>query len=184
MFRNNEHLPDDILTAILNNFSKIFSFEERKKNDKLYILLYFKEGESFDIEKMTDDFITFFVAGQETTANALSFCFLELGKNPDIVRKAREEIDRVLGNRTELTFNDINELKYCLAIFKEALRLFPPIVNVIRENQEKFMIGGYEIPKKTFIVVSFSSSFFLIQLDDFLFTKKNDLKVFYVYECA
>lgn len=104
---------------------------------------------------MTDDFITFFVAGQETTANALSFCFLEIGKNPEILRKAREEIDRVLGNRTELTFSDISELKYCLAIFKEALRLFPPIVNVIRENQEKFMIGDYEIPKKTFIVVKF-----------------------------
>lgn len=108
---------------------------------------------------MTDDFITFFVAGQETTANALSFCFLEMGKNPEIAKKAREEVDRVLGKRNEVTFNDINELKYCLAIFKEALRLFPPIVNVIRENQENMIINGYVIPKKTFIVVRYFLTF-------------------------
>lgn len=110
---------------------------------------------------MTDDFITFFVAGQETTANALAFCFLEMGKNPEIAKKAREEVDRVLGKRNEVTFNDINELKYCLAIFKEALRLFPPIVNVIRENQENMIINGYVIPKKTFIVVRYIFNLYL-----------------------
>jgi cholesterol 24(S)-hydroxylase len=36
---------------------------------------------------MVDDFMTFFLAGQETTANTLAFCFLELGKNKDIVNK-------------------------------------------------------------------------------------------------
>jgi cholesterol 24(S)-hydroxylase len=53
---------------------------------------------------MTDDFVTFFVAGQETTANTLAFCFLELGKNPSLVEKAREEIDRVLGRELKSTF--------------------------------------------------------------------------------
>lgn len=36
---------------------------------------------------MIDDFMTFFLAGQETTANALAFCFQELGKHPEIVKK-------------------------------------------------------------------------------------------------
>lgn len=39
------------------------------------------------MEDMIDDFITFFVAGQETTANALAFCFLELARNPLVVQK-------------------------------------------------------------------------------------------------
>lgn len=103
---------------------------------------------------MTDDFITFFVAGQETTANALSFCFLEMGKNPEIVKKAREEIDRVLGQRTEVTYQDVNELKYCSGIFKEALRLYPPAVNISRCSSEKIEINGYEIPKNTFMTVN------------------------------
>jgi cytochrome P450 len=39
------------------------------------------------MEPLIDDFITFFNAGQETTANALAFCFLELGKNPRVLKK-------------------------------------------------------------------------------------------------
>ena len=102
-----------------------------------------------DMEKMTDDFVTFFVAGQETTANTLSFCFLELGKNPEIVRKAREEIDRVLGERTEVTFQDINDLKYCSAIFKEALRLYPPAPQLFRYTPEEVTIQEIKVPKST-----------------------------------
>lgn len=40
-----------------------------------------------EIEDMIDDFITFFIAGQETTANALAFCFMELARNPLVIEK-------------------------------------------------------------------------------------------------
>ena len=103
---------------------------------------------------MTDDFVTFFVAGQETTANTLSFCFLEISKNPELVKKAREEIDRVLGERTEVTYQDVSELKYCQAIFKESLRLFPPVTAVIRLTPEDININGVNVPKSTEIWVN------------------------------
>ena len=45
------------------------------------------EDDGIDLDLMIDDFATFFVAGQETTANSLAFCFLELGKNKDIFYK-------------------------------------------------------------------------------------------------
>lgn len=106
---------------------------------------------------MTDDFMTFFVAGQETTANTLAFCILELGKNPKLVEKAREEIDRVLGERTNVTYQDVNELKYCTAIFKESLRLYPPVTALCRVNEHKLNINGYDVPEKTPIFVNFVS---------------------------
>lgn len=102
-----------------------------------------------DVEKMIDDFVTFFVAGQETTANALAFCFMELGKNPEIIKKARHEIDRVLGERTEVTFKDFSDLKYCAAIFKEALRLYPPLPQVFRFTPEEITIRGFRVPKNS-----------------------------------
>lgn len=102
---------------------------------------------------MVDDFVTFFVAGQETTANALAFSFLEMGKNPEIARKARDEIDAVLGKRAQVTYQDLTELKYCSAIFKEALRLYPPATNVSRMSSEKMEINGYQIPQNTFMIV-------------------------------
>ncbi len=46
-----------------------------------------KGEEKIDLEIMVDNFLTFFIAGQETTANALSFSFLEIGKNPEILKK-------------------------------------------------------------------------------------------------
>ena len=98
---------------------------------------------------MTDDFITFFGAGQETTANTLSFSFQEIFRHPEIAQKAREEIDRVLGERTEVTFQDASELKYCTAIFKEALRLFPPAPSVNRFATEEVDIHEIKIPKNT-----------------------------------
>ena len=106
-----------------------------------------------DIESMTDDFITFFVAGQETTANTLAFCFLELGRNPEIMKKAQEEIDRVLGKRTEVSYQDVTDLKYCSGIFKEALRLYPPAASIGRKIKDKMSICGYELPKDSDIFV-------------------------------
>lgn len=47
---------------------------------------YFKEGE-IDLEELVDDFVTFFGAGQETTANTLAFAVMELGLNPDIFER-------------------------------------------------------------------------------------------------
>jgi cholesterol 24(S)-hydroxylase len=46
-----------------------------------------KENTSFDLEDMIDNFLTFFVAGQETTANTLAFVFLELGRNDRVLKK-------------------------------------------------------------------------------------------------
>ena len=114
----------------------------------------FIEDQELDIEAMVDDFITFFVAGQETTANALAFCFLELGKHPEIVEKAREEIDRVLGERTDVTYQDVTDLKYCSALFKESLRLFPPIPQISRKiNNNNMTINGFKIPKDSVVLV-------------------------------
>ena len=45
------------------------------------------EKEEFGIEDLVDDFATFFVAGQETTANTLAFCFMEIARNPEVLRK-------------------------------------------------------------------------------------------------
>ena len=112
-------------------------------------MLIIKEDDQLDLEAMIDDFITFFIAGQETTANTLAFCFLELGKRPEIAIKAREEVDRVLGDRTDMNYQDVTDLKYCSAIFKEALRLYPPASLVTRQAIDSITIKGIKIPSDT-----------------------------------
>jgi cytochrome P450 len=60
----------------------------------------------------------------------------------------------VLGERTEITFEDIHELKYCSSVFKETLRLWPPAPNVIRVTSEPMVIEGYHIPANTSVLVN------------------------------
>ena len=69
--------------------------------------------------------------------------------------RAREEVDRVLGARTEITYQDVNELKYCSSIFKESLRLFPPADALQRETVDEMIINGYNIPPNTNVIVKF-----------------------------
>jgi len=107
------------------------------------------------MEDMIDDFITFFVAGQETTANTLAFCFIEIAKNPLVAKKLREEIDSVLGDRNEVTNEDLTKLKYVSSVIKETLRLWGPAEGPAREvDVYDFEINGFNIPNGSIIASS------------------------------
>jgi len=73
---------DQILARI-----KLLQDNLHTPSDLLSITLKMYENESVDLEDLIDDFVTFFVAGQETTANTLAFCFLELARNQQVVKK-------------------------------------------------------------------------------------------------
>jgi len=57
-------------------------------------------------------------AGSETTSQALNNCMVGLLSNPDAVKKAHEELDRVIGNDRTPTFDDEKDLLYIRAIVK------------------------------------------------------------------
>ncbi|XP_028039903.1 cytochrome P450 6B5-like [Bombyx mandarina] len=70
----------------------------------------------------------FYVAGADTTANAIHFILLELSANPHVLNKLHAEIDTVLPKGTEvLTFEDIDRLTYMDMVISEAMRKYPPI---------------------------------------------------------
>uniref|UniRef100_A0A8C6SL71 Cytochrome P450 family 46 subfamily A member 1 n=1 Tax=Neogobius melanostomus TaxID=47308 RepID=A0A8C6SL71_9GOBI len=123
--QNGEEVPRDILTQII-------------KSDKI--------ANTKDEEFMLDNFVTFFIAGQETTANQLAFCLMELGRHPDILEKLKKEIDDVLGMKREITYDDLGNLTYLTQVLKETLRMYPTITGTSRELPEDMVIGGIHIP--------------------------------------
>ncbi len=129
--KNKDYVPNDILSAILDNW----------------------KSDNIDIEMLIDDFVTFFIAGQETTAKALAFCFYEMGRNRDIFNNARQEVDRILGDKSEVTYQDASDLKYCSAIFKESLRMYPPVANLLRVTTKEMNINGLKIYPDTIMTV-------------------------------
>ncbi|MBX3577200.1 MAG: cytochrome P450 [Rhizobiaceae bacterium] len=113
-------------------------------------------GESLSDENIRYQIITFLIAGHETTSGLLSFTLYFLLNNPDVLAKAYEEVDRVLGNDIGVppTFQQINQLTYVQQILNEALRLWPtaPAIGLYPYKDE--VIGGqYRLKKNTFITL-------------------------------
>ncbi|MBS2040524.1 cytochrome P450 [bacterium] len=99
-------------------------------------------------EQLRDECMTIFLAGHETTANALSWILALLHQHPDWLEQVREEIDRV-------GLEDLSALEKCRWVTQEALRLYPPAWVIGRMAREKVEIGGEAIePGAVFILCS------------------------------
>ncbi|XP_053553448.1 cholesterol 24-hydroxylase [Bombina bombina] len=123
-----EELPIDILTQILKGAAL---------------------EENCDDEMLIDNFVTFFIAGQETTANQLAFAVMELGRHPEILRKAQDEIDEVIGSKRDIEYEDLSKLPYLTQVLKETLRLYPTAPGTSRKIEEDMVIEGIKIPGNT-----------------------------------
>ncbi|XP_075700164.1 cholesterol 24-hydroxylase-like [Rhinoderma darwinii] len=99
-----------------------------------------------DMEELLDHFVTFFIAGQETTANQLSFVIMELARNPAILEKVQAEVDEVIGAKRDIEYEDLGKLRYLSQVLKESLRLYPPGPGTTRALEEETIIEGVRIP--------------------------------------
>jgi len=103
--------------------------------------------------QVRDEALTLFLAGHETTANALTWTWYLLSGHPECERKLHEEVDRVLSGRAP-GFDDLPELRYTEMVFAEAMRLYPPAWAIGRKAIEPFEMGGYKIPKGAILISS------------------------------
>lgn len=92
---------------------------------------------------------TFLIAGHETTSGLLSYTLYALLKNPDVLQKACDEVDRVFGPDPNIrpTYQQVTQLHYINQILKESLRLWPPApaFSVYPLNEE--VVCGYKLRK-------------------------------------
>lgn len=145
----------DLLNNVLNeliekakNTRVIEDIEELEKRDyanvqdpSLLRFLVDMRGADIDNKQLRDDLMTMLIAGHETTAAVLTWALFELLRNPECMKEAQTEIDRVVGDRTP-TLADIKEMKYLRLVVAETLRLYPQPPLLIRRAREE-----NEIPK-------------------------------------
>ncbi|XP_062483938.1 cholesterol 24-hydroxylase isoform X3 [Pezoporus occidentalis] len=128
------------------------------KEDTLDILTQILKGDALeetrDDENILDNFITFFVAGHETTANQLSFTVMALAQHPEILERLQAEVDDVLGAKRDLDSEDLGKLTYLSQVLKESLRLYPPVPGTLRWIDKEHVIDGIRIPAKTTLFFS------------------------------
>src|SRR5438477_3565312 len=106
------------------------------------------DGGQMTDEQLRDEAITIFLAGHETTANALSWTWYLLAQHPDVEQRLRTELDEVLGGH-QPTMDDLPNLPYTRMVLEEAMRLYPPAWSFGRKAIASDEIGGYAVPANT-----------------------------------
>jgi cytochrome P450 len=102
---------------------------------------------------LLDECLTIFLAGHETTANALSWTWYLLSLNPDAQMKLEEELATVLGGRLP-SIDDMQRLPFTTAVVRESLRLFPPAWVISREAVTPYRLEEIEVPAAANLILS------------------------------
>ena len=124
-------------------------------------------------KQIRDHVITMLIAGHETTANALTWTYYLLTQHPEIEKKVFDEISLVLMDDSKQsgkdnedddnqldsgyrqpTTADIPKLKYLEKVFRESMRLYPPVWTMGRIVEDDYMLGDYSIPKESALFMS------------------------------
>jgi cytochrome P450 len=136
--------------------------EERRRSGQdrgdLLSMLLLAQDEEDDGGQMTDaqlrdEAMTIFLAGHETTANALTWTWYLLSQNTDAEAKLHAELDEVLGGRLP-SLEDVPRLRYTEMVLAESMRLYPPAWAVGRMSLRDCEIGGYVIPRRSLVLMS------------------------------
>jgi cytochrome P450 len=110
-------------------------------------------GRTLSDAEIRDEAITLMLAGHETTAQALTWSWYLLARNPAAWQALQAELREVLGGRPP-TPADFDRLPYTQAVFREALRLYPPVWALARISTRPYQLGSYPIPERATIVTS------------------------------
>lgn len=104
-------------------------------------------------DSIRDQVISIAIAGHETGAISLCWLAYTLSKNPEIARKIRQEANEVIASKTP-DYQTFQNLKYTQKVFKEILRLYPPLWTVSRQAKEEDFLGQQKIPKGAIVMIS------------------------------
>jgi cytochrome P450 len=111
------------------------------------------DGGGMSDEQLRDEVMTLFLAGHETTANALTWTWYLLSQNPDVEARLHAEIDSVLQGKLP-TVDAVEQLTYTERVFTEAMRLYPPVWVMGRRAVSGYKVGKYYVPARAIILLS------------------------------
>jgi cytochrome P450 len=140
------------ITGIINERRE--SGEDRGDLMSMLLLAVDEEdGGQMTNKQVRDEVMTLFIAGHETTANALAWTLYLLAQHPEVEAKLANELDQILGGRLP-TMQDLPRLRYTDMVMKESMRLYPPAWIISREVMENITLGGYDIARGSIVIMS------------------------------
>ena len=97
-------------------------------------------GEPVTRDALLNEIAMLFLAGHETSAAGLAWTIYILSECPDIQERVRQEVEELLGTR-QIEYSDIRDLPFCRDVFREALRLYPPLAVITRDTVQPECLG-------------------------------------------
>ncbi|KAK1321101.1 Secologanin synthase [Acorus calamus] len=144
-----------ILNGIINNKIEVMQRGDVCNDDLLGILMEsnFKLSEELNnsknlaltIKEVIEECKLFYFAGQETTSVLLTWTIILLSVNQDWQSRARQEVFQVFGDGKPF-FDGLNRLKIVTMILYEVLRLYPPVVFLVRRTYKEMKLGETTFP--------------------------------------
>jgi cytochrome P450 len=160
---------DKLVYSVIKERRKGFESNIESYNDLLTRLL---QAQDSTVENMTsandtsgsfsrmsdmqvrDEVMTIFIAGHETTANALTWTFYLLSQNPNVEKKLLDELGSVINSDKTPTVDDMPKLKFTEKVLRESMRLYPPVWTIGRSVNNEYTLGKYTIPAGSTILMS------------------------------
>lgn len=147
---------DDIVISMIETRRRTLERGGEGKDDLLQMLLEAKDevtGEGMTNAQLRDEVMTVFLAGHETTANALSWSLYLLSRYPQTARAVASEAGDVLGDRPG-TAEDLPRLEQSRRALSESMRLYPPVWIVGRTPSEDVRFDGYPVAAGSLVFLS------------------------------
>ncbi|KAM7518875.1 hypothetical protein LguiB_017837 [Lonicera macranthoides] len=120
-------------------------------------MLSLQESES---QNFTDDIIkgmilTLLLAGTDTSSATIEWAMSLLLNHPEVLKKARAELDNCVGHERLAEESDLSKLQYLQCIVNETLRLFPPApILGLHESSDDCTVGGFDVPGGTMLIAN------------------------------
>jgi cytochrome P450 len=138
-----------VLRAAVDHVIQERRHSDVERPDLLSMLMAARDedtGEAMTDEQLRVEVITFLLAGQETTALALTWTWYLLSQHPHAQRRLEDEIDGVLDGHPP-GYGDLPNLHYTRMVVDEAMRLYPPAWGFSRQALADDTVGGYRLPR-------------------------------------
>jgi len=138
-------------TKILDAYIQERKRSQIEKGDLLDMLLStrYEDGSGMTDIQLIEESLILFVAGHETSANAMTWAFYEIAKYPEIIKRIKEEALQSEGTILER----LKQLTYTEQVIKEVMRMYPPVYIVDRVSKEDDLVGDWEIKKNTLVLL-------------------------------
>jgi sterol 14-demethylase len=127
------------------------------ERDLLDILMSIKDEDGsphFSADVVTGMFISMMFAGHHTTSGTAAWTLIELVRRPEYLAEVVAELETLAAEHPEVSYQALREMPRLEAAIKEALRLHPPLVILLRVTKVPFEVGGYRLPAGTLVAAS------------------------------